>query len=131
MIFSMLAASIKGEVILFSTASTTPSLVWMPIAVDPSLEKNRKDFVSFYVIIYPNKLNPAGFFFKHFRLQHDNWSKYIPFHQPITHATIWNVFWNRPLFKIKQFVAWWMVVILKWFMVSHFFFILTRQSSWR
>lgn len=36
-IFSILDASIKREVILFSTASTTPSAVLSPIAVDPSL----------------------------------------------------------------------------------------------
>jgi hypothetical protein len=32
----MLDASINGDVILFSTAKTTPSDVCMPIAVDPS-----------------------------------------------------------------------------------------------
>ena len=36
-IFSMVVGSISVDVILFSTARTTPSLVWMPIAVDPSL----------------------------------------------------------------------------------------------
>ena len=35
-IFSTLAGSISGDVILFSTASTTPSDVCIPIAVDPS-----------------------------------------------------------------------------------------------
>ena len=36
-IFSMVVGSISGEVMRFSTASTTPSEVWMPIAVEPSL----------------------------------------------------------------------------------------------
>lgn len=35
-IFSMLLGSIRGEVILFSTARHTPSDVWMPMAVDPN-----------------------------------------------------------------------------------------------
>jgi len=35
-IFSILLGSISGEVTLFSTAKTTPSFVWIPIAVDPS-----------------------------------------------------------------------------------------------
>ena len=35
-IFSMLEGSSRGDVILFSTARTTPSAVWIPIAVDPS-----------------------------------------------------------------------------------------------
>lgn len=35
-IFSMLLGSIKGEVILFSTARHTPSDVWMPMAVEPN-----------------------------------------------------------------------------------------------
>lgn len=35
-IFSILEASINGDVILFSTAKTTPSDVWIPIAVEPS-----------------------------------------------------------------------------------------------
>lgn len=34
--FSILEASINGEVTLFSTARTTPSEVCIPIAVDPS-----------------------------------------------------------------------------------------------
>ena len=36
-IFSIVVGSIKGEVIRFSTANTTPSAVWMPMAVEPSL----------------------------------------------------------------------------------------------
>jgi hypothetical protein len=32
----MLEGSIKGEVVRFSTASNTPSLKQMPIAVDPN-----------------------------------------------------------------------------------------------
>jgi hypothetical protein len=35
-IFSMLEGSIRGDVILFSTAITTPSEVLIPIAVDPN-----------------------------------------------------------------------------------------------
>ena len=38
-IFSTLAGSISGDVILFSTASTTPSDVCIPIAVDPSCKR--------------------------------------------------------------------------------------------
>ena len=36
MIFSMLEGSISGDVTRFSTASTTPSAVWMPMAVEPN-----------------------------------------------------------------------------------------------
>ena len=36
-IFSMVDGIIKEEVILFSTAKITPSLVLIPIAVDPNL----------------------------------------------------------------------------------------------
>merc|ERR1719318_1353428 len=36
-IFSMLVGSMRGLVILFSTARMTPSDVWMPMAVLPSL----------------------------------------------------------------------------------------------
>jgi hypothetical protein len=36
-IFSMEVGSIKGLVILFSTARITPSAVWIPMAVEPSL----------------------------------------------------------------------------------------------
>ena len=35
-IFSMLLGSIRGEVILFSTARHTPSVVWIPMAVEPN-----------------------------------------------------------------------------------------------
>ncbi len=35
--FSMEVGSMSGEVILFSTARMTPSSVWMPMAVEPSL----------------------------------------------------------------------------------------------
>jgi len=35
--FSIEVGSMRGEVILFSTARITPSEVWIPIAVDPSL----------------------------------------------------------------------------------------------
>jgi hypothetical protein len=35
----MLLGSIKGEVILFSTARQTPSEVWIPMAVDPSWKR--------------------------------------------------------------------------------------------
>ena len=41
-IFSILEGSSRGDVILFSTASTTPSAVWIPMAVDPSLRRRRK-----------------------------------------------------------------------------------------
>jgi len=40
MIFSMLVGTISGDVTRFSTASTTPSGVCMPIAVDPSCSAN-------------------------------------------------------------------------------------------
>jgi hypothetical protein len=33
----MVCGSISVDVILFSTATTTPSDVWMPMAVEPSL----------------------------------------------------------------------------------------------
>lgn len=36
-IFSIVVGSISGDVILFSTANTTPSEVQMPMAVDPNL----------------------------------------------------------------------------------------------
>lgn len=35
-IFSMLLGSMRGDVILFSTARQTPSEVWIPMAVEPS-----------------------------------------------------------------------------------------------
>jgi len=36
-IFSIVVGSMSVDVILFSTAKTTPSAVWMPMAVDPNL----------------------------------------------------------------------------------------------
>ena len=41
-IFSMLLGSMRGEVILFSTARHTPSDVWIPMAVEPSWKKKSK-----------------------------------------------------------------------------------------
>lgn len=43
-IFSMLDGTIRGDVILFSTANRTPSLVWMPIAVEPSYPHHESKF---------------------------------------------------------------------------------------
>lgn len=45
MIFSMLDGSINGEVTLFSTASTTPSLVCIPMAVDPNYHSKKKKLI--------------------------------------------------------------------------------------
>ncbi|KAH3668943.1 hypothetical protein OGAPHI_002698 [Ogataea philodendri] len=42
MIFSMLSLSNKDEVTLFSTPSITPSLVQIPMAVDPNLMASRE-----------------------------------------------------------------------------------------
>lgn len=59
-IFSLVVASINGEVIRFSTAKTTPSEVQIPIAVDPNLmasiaysiyKKLLIEFVCFLILI--------------------------------------------------------------------------------
>ena len=56
-IFSILDGTIKGDVILFSTAMTTPSDVFIPTAVDPSYSIQYKLYTYYILYMYLDCFN--------------------------------------------------------------------------
>lgn len=102
-IFSMLLGSIRGEVILFSTARHTPSDVWMPMAVEPNCKRQRDHHTEHHTFMQENKNDDHLVQVLQVQVLHFSHINYILLALHITclnKSIPWWLRWHTPLEKV-------------------------------